>query len=90
MICGQLSALYLVIGKVDKARQIRNASGGTDLQMEGLTLYKEGKLGVNQIAKQLGIAKNTLYKYLKYRNVKINGYKSVAPKGNGHGKTLST
>ena len=51
------------------------------------TLYKEGKLGVNQIVKQLGIAKNTLYKYPRYRNVKINGYKSVAPNGHGHGET---
>lgn len=42
------------------------------------TLYKEGTLGVNQIAKQLGIAKNTLYKYLRYRNVKISSYKFVS------------
>lgn len=40
------------------------------------TLYKEGKLGVNQIARQLGIAKNTLYKYLRYRNVHISSYKT--------------
>jgi DNA invertase Pin-like site-specific DNA recombinase len=39
------------------------------------TLYKEGKLSVNQIAKQLGIAKNTLYKYLRHRNVEISAYK---------------
>jgi DNA invertase Pin-like site-specific DNA recombinase len=38
------------------------------------TLYKEGKLGVNQIATQLGIAKNTLYKYLRHRGVEINAY----------------
>ena len=38
------------------------------------TLYKEGKLSVNQIAKQLGIAKVTLYNYLRYRNVQIGGY----------------
>jgi DNA invertase Pin-like site-specific DNA recombinase len=38
------------------------------------TLYKEGKLSVNQIAKQLGIAKNTLYKYLKHRKVEIGTY----------------
>lgn len=42
------------------------------------TLYKEGKLSVNQIAKQLGIAKNTLYKYLRHRNVEISTYKSKA------------
>ncbi len=40
------------------------------------TLYKEGKLSVNQISKQLGIAKNTLYKYLRHRGVQINTYKS--------------
>lgn len=40
------------------------------------TLYKEGKLGVNQIATQLGIAKNTLYKYLRHRGVEINAYNS--------------
>ncbi len=41
---------------------------------EAETLYKEGKLGVNQIATQLGIAKNTLYKYLRHRGVEINAY----------------
>lgn len=40
------------------------------------TLYKEGKLSVNQISKQLGIAKNSLYKYLRHRNVAINAYES--------------
>ena len=40
------------------------------------TLYKEGKLSVNQIAKQLGIAKNSLYKYLRHRGVQINAYSS--------------
>lgn len=40
------------------------------------TLYKEGTLSVNQIAKQLGIAKNSLYKYLRHRGVQINAYRS--------------
>ena len=40
------------------------------------TLYKEGKLSVNQISRQLGIAKNSLYKYLRHRGVQINAYKS--------------
>ena len=40
------------------------------------TLYKEGKLSVNQIANQLSIAKNSLYKYLRHRGVQINAYKS--------------
>ncbi|BBM86848.1 resolvase [Candidatus Uabimicrobium amorphum] len=34
-------------------------------------LYKEGKLSVQEIANQLGIAKSTLYNYLRHRNVKI-------------------
>ena len=38
-------------------------------------LYKEQKLSVNEIAKQLGIAKSTLYRYLRNRNVPIGGYK---------------
>lgn len=39
------------------------------------TLYKEGKLSVMQIAKQLNISKTTLYTYLRYRNVTISNYK---------------
>lgn len=42
------------------------------------TLYKEGKLSVNQISKQLGIAKNTLYKYLRHRNVETSAYQFKA------------
>jgi DNA invertase Pin-like site-specific DNA recombinase len=38
------------------------------------TLYREGKISVNQIAKQLGIAKVTLYNYLRHRNVPIGSY----------------
>lgn len=38
------------------------------------TLYREGKLSVNQIAKKLNICKSTLYKYLRYRNININDY----------------
>ncbi|AFK05724.1 Resolvase domain-containing protein (plasmid) [Emticicia oligotrophica DSM 17448] len=38
------------------------------------TYYKEGKLGVNQIAKEIGVSKMTLYKYLRYRGVKIGAY----------------
>lgn len=38
------------------------------------TLYKEGKLSVNQIIKQLGIAKATFYNYLRKRNVPIGNY----------------
>jgi DNA invertase Pin-like site-specific DNA recombinase len=35
------------------------------------TLYREGKLSVAKIAKQLGVAKATLYKYLRHRGVEI-------------------
>ncbi|WP_337045481.1 recombinase family protein, partial [Emticicia sp. 17c] len=33
--------------------------------------YKENKLGVNQIAAEIGVSKMTLYKYLRYRGVSI-------------------
>jgi len=33
--------------------------------------YREGKMGVSQIAKEIGVSKMTLYKYLRYRNVPI-------------------
>lgn len=35
------------------------------------TLYKEGKLSANEIAKNLGISKVTLYSYLRRRGVEI-------------------
>lgn len=38
------------------------------------TLYQEGKLTTNEIAKMLGISKSTLYSYLRHRCVKIGGY----------------
>lgn len=38
------------------------------------TLYLERKLSVRQIAEQLGIGKNTLYSYLRYRDVPIGKY----------------
>ncbi len=36
--------------------------------------YKEEKLGVDDIAKTVGISKMTLYKYLRLRGVKISAY----------------
>jgi len=39
------------------------------------TLYKEGTLTVNEIAEKLGIAKSTLYSYLRHRGVTISAYK---------------
>jgi DNA invertase Pin-like site-specific DNA recombinase len=41
------------------------------------TYYKEGKMGVNQIAKEIGVSKMTLYKYLRHRDVKISSYNKV-------------
>ena len=38
------------------------------------TYYKEGKMGVNQIAKEIGVSKMTLYKYLRHRGVTISTY----------------
>ena len=40
--------------------------------------YKEGKMGVNQIATEIGVSKMTLYKYLKHRKVTIGAYKKVS------------
>jgi DNA invertase Pin-like site-specific DNA recombinase len=37
------------------------------------TLYREGKLAVQQIADKLHISKTTLYSYLRYRGVPIGG-----------------
>jgi len=42
------------------------------------TLYREGKLSVNQIAHKLGISKSTLYSYLRYRGVAIGAYQRRA------------
>lgn len=39
--------------------------------MAAETLYKEGKLSVQDICDQLGISKPTLYTYLRHREVKI-------------------
>jgi len=43
------------------------------------TLYREGKLAVQQIADKLHISKSTLYTYLRYRGVPIGG--SAQPAG---------
>ena len=43
-----------------------------DKAMVAETLYRQGKLSVTEICKHLGVARSTLYKYLKYRGVKIN------------------
>lgn len=36
--------------------------------------YREGKMGVNQIALEIGVSKMTLYKYLRHRKVSIGAY----------------
>ena len=38
-------------------------------------LYKEGKLSVNEIARNLNISKATLYSYLRYREVKTGSFR---------------
>jgi DNA invertase Pin-like site-specific DNA recombinase len=55
-----------------RPRGIPKASEPTACAAE--TLYRDGKLSVMQIAKKLSISKNTLYKYLRYRNVEISKY----------------
>jgi len=40
------------------------------------TLYKEGRLTVNEISGKLGIAKSTLYTYLRHRGVTLGSYKT--------------
>ena len=44
------------------------------------TYYKEGKMGVNQIALEIGVSKMTLYKYLRARNVEISAYQHANSK----------
>ncbi|MCT3702485.1 recombinase family protein [Elizabethkingia anophelis] len=38
------------------------------------TYYKEGKMSVIEISKEIGVSKMTLYKYLRHRNVSIGAY----------------
>ena len=39
-----------------------------------VTYYREGKMGVNKIAEEVGVSKMTLYKYLRHRKVEISSY----------------
>ena len=55
-----------------RPRGLSGAGEATACAVE--SLYREGKLPVNQIAKKLNISKSTLYKYLRYRNVNISSY----------------
>ncbi|GAB3828604.1 recombinase family protein [Hymenobacter jeollabukensis] len=45
------------------------------------TLYREQKLGVNEIAQRLRISKVTLYKYLRHRGVVIHGHRTTPASG---------
>ena len=42
------------------------------------TLYKEGRLSVNEISEKQGIAKSTLYAYLRHRGVTLGSFKPNA------------
>ncbi len=45
------------------------------------TLYRERRLSVNAIAKQLHLSKGTLYSYLRRRNVEVGSYEKTATAG---------
>ena len=63
--------------KGGRPRGIPQASEATSYAAE--TLYREGKLPVNQIAKKLNISKSTLYNYLRHRNVEITYHQKRQP-----------
>ena len=46
--------------------------------MAAETLYREGKLSVQEICDQLGISKPTLYAYLEHRGVKTGSRRNLA------------
>ncbi len=43
------------------------------------TLYREGKLSVQEIAHKLRISKSTLYSYLRHRGIQVGSYRKVSP-----------
>jgi DNA invertase Pin-like site-specific DNA recombinase len=43
------------------------------------TLYREQRLSVREIAEELGIAKSTLYEYLRHRGVPISRQRTAKP-----------
>jgi DNA invertase Pin-like site-specific DNA recombinase len=45
--------------------------------MAAATLYREKRMGVSAIAKQLRISKSTLYSYLRHRGVELTPYKKT-------------
>jgi len=40
------------------------------------TFYKENKLSITEICKQLNVARGTLYSYLRFRGVSLSAYKN--------------
>lgn len=44
-----------------------------DKAMIAETLYRQGEMSISDICKHLGIARSTLYNYLKIRGVKVKG-----------------
>lgn len=49
---------------------------GEKTAMAAETLYREGRFGVDEIARKLSISKRTLYKYLRHRGVEIGIYRN--------------
>jgi len=41
------------------------------------TYYREEKMGVNQIALEIGVSKMTLYEYLRHRKVPVGSYQKL-------------
>jgi DNA invertase Pin-like site-specific DNA recombinase len=76
----------LIRERTQAGLQAARARGRTGGRPEGLsaeaeekamaaeTLYRERQLSANQIARRLGIAKSTLYSYLRHRGVAIGAY----------------
>lgn len=50
--------------------------------MAAETLYREGKLSVQEICDQLGISKPTLYAYLRHRGVNTGNRRNLTPSRN--------
>jgi len=57
-----------------QAARARGKLGGRSkgLSKEAEAFYKQGGLSVQEIADKLGIAKSTLYRYIKQRKVKVD------------------
>jgi len=69
-----LSAARMRGRKGGRPRGLSKSAEATACAVE--TLYKEKKLSVIEICNKLSIAKSTLYKYLRYRDVAISHYEN--------------